>query len=268
MTTAIAQITPADLISNELTTTSLKVADMFRKRHNDVTRKIEGMDCSDEFRSANFFAHPYINEQNGEKYNLYEMTKNGFMLLVMGFTGKKAMEVKEAYIKAFDWMADQLTNRDPIATEAPTQKALPKGLTLEQQDTIKEIVRSTAEALPKDKRASATIKMWSAIKTKYGCSYKEVPSDQFNNVVSLLARLPIEGELFKSESPTMPLNGRLSLVVEDGKITYCNPEPENSFRTTPETVHYAIRETPAFGNPALLKQIVETCIERLGRMVR
>ena len=36
------------------------------------------------------------------------MTKNGFVLLVMGFTGKKAVQFKIAYIEAFDYMAEEL----------------------------------------------------------------------------------------------------------------------------------------------------------------
>jgi phage anti-repressor protein len=84
--------------------------------------------------------------------------------------------------------------------EPKTKKALPGGLTLEQQDTIKALVKSRAEGLPKNKQAGAIIKQWAAIKQKFGCTYKEVSPDNFVNILSLLSRLPIEGELLDKET--------------------------------------------------------------------
>ena len=98
---------------NAVKTTSMMVAKAFGKRHSDVTRKIESLECSSDFRSANFSAHPYTNDQNGEKYTLWEITKDGFMFLVMGFTGKKAALIKEAYIEAFNRMAEQVAVSTP-----------------------------------------------------------------------------------------------------------------------------------------------------------
>ncbi|MDC5720595.1 Rha family transcriptional regulator [Vibrio europaeus] len=99
--------------SGELVTTSKLVSQAFGRRHNDVCRSINKLDCSEDFRCANFFAHPQKNEQNGESYSLWEMTKDGFMFLVMGFTGKKAAAIKEAYINAFNQMANQLRSNLP-----------------------------------------------------------------------------------------------------------------------------------------------------------
>ena len=104
--------------SGELVTTSKLVSQAFGRRHNDVCRSINNLDCSDDFRGANYFAHPQKNEQNGESYTLWEMTKDGFMFLVMGFTGKKAAAIKEAYINAFNNMAEQLRS------SLPTQQAI------------------------------------------------------------------------------------------------------------------------------------------------
>ena len=95
-----------------ITTTSLKVAEAFGKNHRDILRKIDSISCSKEFRSAHFCAHPYKHPQNGETYTYYEMTKDGFIFLVMGFTGKKAAQIKEAYINAFNAMAEQLSTQN------------------------------------------------------------------------------------------------------------------------------------------------------------
>lgn len=91
---------------HKIITTSLKVAEFFGREHKNVMQSIKRMDCSDEFLTANFSAVKY--QHRGNEYKAYEMTKNGFMFLVMSFTGKKAARIKEAYINAFDWMTEQL----------------------------------------------------------------------------------------------------------------------------------------------------------------
>lgn len=90
-------------------TTSLKVAQFFGKTHAKVLRAIRMLECSSEFTEANFGLSDYM-DSTGRKLPMYTMTKNGFIFLVMGFTGKKAAEVKENYIGAFDWMYDRLNN--------------------------------------------------------------------------------------------------------------------------------------------------------------
>ena len=108
-------LNPQEIIiahGSELRTDSRKVADSFGKYHKDVLRKIESLDCSPEFASAHFCAHVENQVVGTAKRDLkfYEMTKDGFMFLVMGFTGKRAAQIKEAYINAFNWMAGQLIN--------------------------------------------------------------------------------------------------------------------------------------------------------------
>ncbi|WP_234887973.1 Rha family transcriptional regulator [Aeromonas caviae] len=109
----ITTFTPADIVSlhqGKPITTSMKVAEVFGKRHDDVLRKIRNLECSVEFTARNFSVCSKNNElQNGKPQPFYEMTKDGFMFLVMGFTGAKAAASKEAYINAFNWMAEQLT---------------------------------------------------------------------------------------------------------------------------------------------------------------
>lgn len=95
----------------EAKTTSYAVAEAFGKRHSDVLRSIKNMKCSDKFRERNF-AFTLENKQIGNtKRNtgFYRMTERGFMFLVMGFNGEKADAIKEAFINAFEWMANQLT---------------------------------------------------------------------------------------------------------------------------------------------------------------
>ncbi|CNJ18847.1 phage antirepressor [Yersinia aldovae] len=84
-----------------------------------------------------------------------------------------------------------------------TKKALPGKITLEQQEAVKQLVMNRGKALPKENQAKAIITMWSALKTHFGCSYKEINEDQFTDALSLAARVPIEGE-FLGKQEALP----------------------------------------------------------------
>lgn len=88
-------------------TTSVAVAEYFGKRHDNVIQKIKLLDCSSEFNALNFKDVTYT-DAKGEKRPAYQITKNGFVFLVMGFTGKRAAQFKETYIAEFDRMENDL----------------------------------------------------------------------------------------------------------------------------------------------------------------
>ena len=89
---------------------SLDIAETFEKHHKNVLRDIKNLDCSKEFRQLNFEQSYYLNEQN-KKQPMYYMTKDGFVLLVMGYTGERAAKFKEAYIKQFNAMEKMLLGK-------------------------------------------------------------------------------------------------------------------------------------------------------------
>lgn len=97
--------------ASEVITNTLLVAKHFGKNHRDVLRAAKNLECSKEFRERNFAQSSYINEQ-GKSQPMIEMTKNGFVFLVMGFTGKQAAQFKESYINAFDEMAEQINSQN------------------------------------------------------------------------------------------------------------------------------------------------------------
>lgn len=87
---------------------SLFVADYFEKSHNHVVRDIEKIlspqsGLSAEFNESNFGRITYT-DSRGRKQKAYAMTRDGFTMLVMGYTGQKAMRFKELYIKRFNEM--------------------------------------------------------------------------------------------------------------------------------------------------------------------
>lgn len=90
--------------------TSLDVAETFEKRHADVLRDIEHLQCSEEFTQRNFALTSY-KDASGKSNKEYLITRDGFTILVMGYTGEKAMRFKEAYIKQFNAMEKALFER-------------------------------------------------------------------------------------------------------------------------------------------------------------
>ncbi len=88
-------------------TTSLIVAETFEKLHKNVLRDIAAMECSPEFARLNFEPSDYL-DKNGEPRRLFEITRNGFFFLAMGYRGAKAAFLREAYIARFDAMAEEL----------------------------------------------------------------------------------------------------------------------------------------------------------------
>ena len=229
-------ITPEQFIfasENILKTTSLKIAERFDKDHSNVLKAIDKIltQVSDSFGKVNFNATEYEQENNlglMSKHRSYDLTRDGFMIVVMSFTGKPAMAIKEWYINAFNAMAIQLSTNPLQLPEAKTKKALVGGLSLDQQDTIKALVNGRAEGQPKEKQARIIIQGWSAIKKKFELSktqtYKNIEPENFVNIISLITRLPIEGELVeKSVIPidtiSLSLNGgtRFMSLIFNGK---------------------------------------------------
>lgn len=90
--------------------TSLDVAETFEKRHSNVLRDIENLECSSEFRELNFELTSYKDKSNREQ-PMYYITRDGFTLLVMSYTGEKAMKFKEAYINQFNQMEELLKGK-------------------------------------------------------------------------------------------------------------------------------------------------------------
>lgn len=114
---------PVVFISNgQTTTTSKAVADYFHKQHKDVLRKIEALlpDLPEEFHRRNFAPMGIKVEIGLGKTRTdpgYEITRDGFTLLAMGFTGKQALQWKLRYIEAFNAMEAHLNEQRALPAD-------------------------------------------------------------------------------------------------------------------------------------------------------
>ena len=102
---------------DRLFVSSLDVADRFAKAHKNVMASIQTIECSEEFNRLNFQPIEY-KDSRGRPQPAYNLTRDGFSLLVMGFTGKEAMYWKERYIQAFNLMEAELLKRSLEHAEA------------------------------------------------------------------------------------------------------------------------------------------------------
>ncbi|MCE9924365.1 Rha family transcriptional regulator [Aeromonas media] len=91
----------------EVFTTSRQVAELFEKEHRNVLRAIRLLECDEDFAALNYELTDFI-DKNGDSRPEYLISKDGMVFLVMGFTGKKAAQFKLLYIRAFNWMMEQL----------------------------------------------------------------------------------------------------------------------------------------------------------------
>ena len=97
---------------------SRQVAETFGKRHDNVLRDVQELDCSENFRLLNFEGSSYVSEQK-KKLPLVYMTKDGFTFLVMGYRGKRAAAFKESYIQRFNDMERFIKNMLAARVEFP-----------------------------------------------------------------------------------------------------------------------------------------------------
>lgn len=81
------------------------MAPYFGKEHFNVLQDIDKLIKQGVL---DFQETPYVHEQNGQTYRSFDMTRDGFIILAMGFTGKKALQFKLRYIEQFNAMEAEL----------------------------------------------------------------------------------------------------------------------------------------------------------------
>lgn len=141
----------------QLVVTSRQISDDFEKEHAKVTRDIEnlieGIAKSGDTYKHLFIESQYQNEQNKQWYKEYLLTRDGFSLLVMGFTGAKALSWKLKYIEAFNKMEEtikgQALNTSELSPELQMFNQMFKAIASNEleQKKLKAAVEETKEEI-------------------------------------------------------------------------------------------------------------------------
>jgi anti-repressor protein len=90
---------------------SRDVAEAFGKRHDHVLRDISELEIAPDLGRSWFLQRPYLDTYGREQASI-DLTRNGFTILCMGWTGPKAMAFKVQYIQAFDAMHNAIGMND------------------------------------------------------------------------------------------------------------------------------------------------------------
>ncbi|NGX96066.1 MAG: Rha family transcriptional regulator, partial [Candidatus Afipia apatlaquensis] len=98
---------------------SRDIALHFGKQHKNVLRDIDNaMESLGDFGRLNFEPSSYLNEQ-GKSQRCFHLTRDGFTIIAMGFTGSDAMEWKVKYMTAFNAMEAEIRNITSVPQVAP-----------------------------------------------------------------------------------------------------------------------------------------------------
>lgn len=113
------------LKNKEAVTTSLQVAESFEKKHRHVLSAIDELKEGVAENWADlFWEDTYVHPQNKQSYRIIYMNRDGFSLLAMGFTGKKALNFKLQYIEAFNKMEKEIKGSLTLLPKTKREMAL------------------------------------------------------------------------------------------------------------------------------------------------
>ena len=185
--------------------TSLDVANVFEKQHKDVLSKIRSFN---ERAGRNFSLKSYVS--NGKELPMYEMNRDGFSFLVMGFTGEKADNFKLDFIDGFNAMEAELRkpkdditlllesaleNRKQLLKQDERLTILENSSTIDHaqqrmlQNTISAKVYECIDQynLPKESKKELFSNMYSKLKNTFlVASYRDVTKVRFNEALELI----------------------------------------------------------------------------------
>lgn len=131
--------------NGSLVVSSRRVADNFGKQHKHVLEAIENIKAENSALMDMFYETSY-KAGTGKSYKEYLMNRDGFSLLVMGFTGKEAMEWKIKYINAFNEMEKKLSKPQLTLTEQMAQGLLAAQQLLAEKSKQVEHLTTTIES--------------------------------------------------------------------------------------------------------------------------
>jgi Rha family phage regulatory protein len=134
----------------EVFANSRDVAAYFGKQHGHILRDIDTLLKNEPSLGLSKFGQtPYVEPSTGQSYRTYNMDRDGFMLLAMGFTGEKALRFKLTYIEQFNAMEAELRR---IANSGPTidlnDPGALRGLLLTYSEKAMELEKQVRELLP------------------------------------------------------------------------------------------------------------------------
>lgn len=212
--------------NNELKTNSLKIAEAFGKMHKHVLRDIERImsQTADLLDAPKFGLVDYL-DAKGESRKMYEITKDGFMLVVMGYSGEAAMKIKVAYINAFNFMLAKLKPVPNALRDLPPQTLTPA--------MLRHIEKRIAH-LNKTQVGSTYASLGRMIKEKFNVNErKAIPIHKYREVCALLDCEPdekaLQGELLEpAKLEYQPPKGMV--LIAESELSNLKKKPTSAWQ--------------------------------------
>jgi len=161
------------IVNGQVKTTSVAIAELFSKNHKDVLRAIDNLECSIEFAGRNFAPSSYRGLDNAEA-RCFDITRDGMVFLIMGFTGQNAARFKEAYIMAFNKMEAELSRLQSLTTKHETKVTKSQGIDLVKQNVLKIIAKAGVDGISESRLTQSCV------------GFERLISEQQNQVISSL----------------------------------------------------------------------------------
>lgn len=216
-----AQLLPAEhfspsvfLSNSRPATTSIDIADHFGKQHKDVLKSIRNLyaELPEDVRERNFaltsrtVAGPNNSERQEEFFIVYF---DGFILLVMGYTGKKALQIKLLYIAAFNAMRDELAaQREAALPEVPHIKITPS--TTASRKPLRALVHAWAQISGTPHTA-----LWPQVKAHFQLErIDDLPEEWIPDALEW-----VQGKI-DSLTPALPPTDKESLTVAPAALPF------------------------------------------------
>jgi toxin-antitoxin system, toxin component, bro family (fragment) len=225
---AQSQIAPATFTFQDITIAAIERDGLLWLEANQVCRALE-------YGNPRQALSSHVEEDDVQKLDTIDalgrtqqsnfINESGLYALIFGSKKESAKTFKRWVTSEVLPTIRKTGSYESKARPSKTRKALPGGLTLEQQDSIKALHRELVKAAPKDLQGKLAIRLWSAIKSKYGVTYKEVPPTEYAEILSLMARTAQEMPLLVEEKPAhiavmdfdTRRDGEWRVYIRDGK---------------------------------------------------
>lgn len=247
------------LVNDRPATTSLAIAESFGKRHDHVMRSIKDLmdNCPKEFTAPNFGVSEYTDE-TGRTLPMFTVYFDGFILLVMGYTGKKALNMKLAYIAAFNAMREQLENQSLQKMQQLPASDAP--ITPDQQCTLQALVKARVESIPKAERPKGLYpQIWSRFNNHFRIArYCQLPQSRLSEAIEYLTRMDL--------APALPASAPLPAPKQDNVPAWDEmPVPADLDKRRARICRELYELQEKFG---MLVNDIRICLNPGGRLLR
>lgn len=216
--------------NGQVLASSREVAEKFGKNHKDVLESIRNLTAENSAVKNMFIISQYINSR-GRVYDEYLVNRDGFSLLCMGFTGKKALEWKLKYINAFNQMEEKLKSGTQLSEEEKLKLMLFSKDASEVAYAHKKLVELATEPLVAEiEEQKPKVEYHDTVLNKNGLITTTVIAKDLglNSATQLNKIMHLNRIIFKNQSGTWCPYSDYVWLIEEGYGDYQSYKKENS----------------------------------------